>query len=286
MLKLLKDEEWGTLLGLEKASMTYGFADVGMVHRLSGLPRERVSFAMDKLERKGLVMKRGQNYVLNREAVEALALREYVKKDLIAALGAPIGKGKESDVYEALSEEGTKYALKFFKLGRISFTRVRKKRFIEKSDLRSWITVNYEAAKKEYTALKALRGLSDAFPVALVSNRSTVLLEELSGVRLSQRPELGDPRALMIDVLTAARVAFVKAGLINADLSEYNVLTDGLRVWIIDWPQAVPASHPNARELLERDVKVTVKFFNRAYGVEVDEAKAVGYVSGKVDSLE
>lgn len=286
ILKSLKAEEWKALEGLERALMAYGTADSGMVSRRSRVPHERTIFALDRLGKKGLVAGRGANYTLTREAIETLALRDYVRKDLISALGAVIAKGKESDVYETFDDEGSLFALKFFKLGRTSFTRVRKKRFIERSDMKSWITVNYEAARREYGALKKLRGLGASFPKAVAFNRSTVLLEELSGVRLTQRPDLDDPRAILDLCLHAARKAFVDAGLVNGDLSEYNILTDGLRVWLIDWPQAVPFSHPNSADLLRHDVTAVVRFFRRAYGVAVDEEAALSYVRGRSSSLE
>jgi RIO kinase 2 len=286
VLKSLKDEEWRTLAGLEEAATGHGTADIGRLARMSRLPLERVRFAVGQLERRGLVSRRGSGYALMKEAVEAMALRDYVKRDMIFALGAVIAKGKESDVYETLTEEGSPLALKFYKLGRTSFTRVRKKRFREEAEMRSWMTANYEAAKREYTALKRLEGLSPVFPRAIAFNRSTVLLEELSGVRLSQRPELEDPEAAARTVIESIREAFLKAGLVNADLSEYNILTTGAALWLIDWPQAVGASHPNCRELLEHDVTAVVRFFRKAYGVELDEKKALLFATGEEKNLK
>ncbi|HYC12055.1 MAG TPA: RIO1 family regulatory kinase/ATPase [Nitrososphaerales archaeon] len=286
VLKSLKDEEWKTLVGIERASSAHGTSDGGMISRLSRLPTERVSFALGQLEKKGLVRRRGLSFVLLREGVEAMALREYVKRDLVAALGAIIAKGKESDVYEAYTEEGGLYALKFFKLGRTSFTSVRKKRFREGADMKSWIAVNYEAARREYSALKKLEGLAKTFPKAYSYSRSTVLLEQLSGFRLSERPELSDPRSTLLAVLESVRLAYVKAGLINADLSEYNILTDGASTWLIDWPQAVDRSHPNSPELLRHDVGAVVGFFGRAYRVQLDLDAAYGFVKGERLALE
>jgi len=286
LLKSLKEEEWRTLVGLEEAASGHGTADVGRLSRMSRLPAERVRFAVEQLERREIVTRRGAGYGLTREAVEAMALRDYVKRDLIFALGAVIAKGKESDVYETLTEEGAPLALKFYKLGRTSFTRVRKKRFREGAEMRSWMTANYEAAKREYTALKKLQGLSSVFPRAIAFSRSTVLLEELAGVRLSQRPELTDPHAMVRTVLDSMRLAFLKARLVNADLSEYNILTTGESIWLIDWPQAVSVEHPNCEDLLRHDVSTVVRFFNRAYGVKLDEGVALAYVKGVRESLE
>ncbi len=280
VLKSLKAEEWRTLSGLEKASRGYGAADLGRLSRMSRLPPDRVRFAADSLTKRGLMTRRGAGYAVTREGVEAMALKEYADKDLIFALGAIIAKGKESDVYEALTEEGTAYALKFYKIGRTSFTRVRKTRMGERAEIRSWITANCEAARREYLALKALEGLSPAFPKAMAHSRTTVLLEELSGVRLSSRPYIEDPEAAERAVFGSIKLAYAKAGLVNADLSEYNVLTDGRSVWLIDWPQAVRASHPNALELLSHDVRSVSAFFRRAYGVESDPEAAIREIEG------
>ena len=215
-----------------------------------------------------------------------MALKDYVRKDLIFALGAIIAKGKESDVYEALTEEGTVYALKLYKIGRVSFTNVRKKRVRESAEFRSWMTANYDAARREYDALRKLEGLSPTFPKAVSYSRSTVLLEELGGVRLSQRPYLEDPEKSLRTILEAVRKAFLKAGLVNADLSEYNILTDGALVWLIDWPQAVSATHPNSSELLEHDVRAVMTFFHRAYRTDIEVEKAMRYVEGRSTRLE
>ena len=286
VLKSLKDEEWRTLAGLERSTSGYGTPDLGRLARMSRLPLERVRFATDALEKKGLAMRRGQGYVLTREGVEAMALKDYVKKDLIFALGAIIAKGKESDVYEALTEEGAVYALKLYKIGRISFTNVRKKRVRESAEFRSWMTANYDAARREYHALRKLEGLSPTFPRAVSYSRSTLLLEELSGVRLSQRPELENARSSLLTIMQAVRTAYLDAKLVNADLSEYNILTDGERLWLIDWPQAVAADHPNALELLGHDVRAVCTFFSRAFGVESDYERTMEFVCGRRASLE
>ena len=253
---------------------------------MSRLPLDRVKFATDALEKKGLASRRGQGYVLTREGVEIMALKDYVKKDLIFALGAIIAKGKESDVYEALTEEGTAYALKLYKIGRISFTSVRKKRVRESAEFKSWMTANYDAAKREYHALRSLEGLGRTFPKAIAYSRSTVLLQELSGVRLSQRPYLEDPPGALRTIIESMRTAYVKAGLVNADLSEYNVLTDGASVWLIHWPHADGRGHPNSGEMLLHDTRTVTLFFKRAYAVELNFHRAYDYISGKTSSLE
>ena len=256
-----------------------------MISRLARLPPERVNFALDKLSAKEMVRKKGVNFSMSQPALESLALREYVKRGLIGALGAIIAKGKESDVYEAFTDEGGLLALKFFKLGRTSFREVRRKRNIGKGELGGWIAVNYEAAKREYVSLKKLEGRSAVFPKPVAYSRSTVLLEELNGVRLTQMGKLTSPTKVLRTILHAARVAYLEAGLVNGDLSEYNILTDGEKIWIIDWPQSVDKDHPNAKELLTRDLRSVLKFFKRRYGVDMNEQGSFLYVTGEKSSL-
>jgi len=256
---------------------------VGAVSRLSNLPRDRAKFALSALNKKRLVGSKGDNYLMYTSALDLLALKHYADADRAMALGKLIAKGKESDVYEVLSARSELFALKFFRLGRSSFRDVRRKRASSTSETHSWVTSNYNAAKHEFAAIRKLRTVTENVPEAIDQDRHTVLLKELPGVRLAVRPELDDPDAILAMVLRTERDAYVKAGMINGDLSEYNILTEGTRVWLIDWPQWVSPGHPNAEELLKRDTRAVLQFFVRAYGVGLELERALSYVKGEWD---
>jgi RIO kinase 2 len=82
------------------------------------------------------------------------------------------------------------------------------------------------------------------------------------------------------------RRAFLDAGIVHGDLSEYNViLKPDMHVQIIDWPQFVTKDHPNAEDLLVRDVKNVLDSFRRKFKVKVNLNDAVDYVSGKTEKL-
>jgi RIO kinase 2 len=249
--------------------------------RASGQQRERIKFALNELNLRKLVGISGENYILYAPALDMLALKHYADRDYAISLGKLIAKGKESDVYEVLSAQSQLYALKLFRLGRTSFRDVQRKRSSAKFEANTWISSNYRAARQEFIALNKLADVTKNVPRVVDSDRHTVLLEELPGVRLSNRPELDDPSATLATILSTMRAARVKARMINGDLSEYNVLTDGVRAWLIDWPQWVPPTHPNADELLRHDVETILRFFSRAYGVESDLEKELLHVQGK-----
>jgi RIO kinase 2 len=275
----LRPEEWQALRALEKCTLGKATTSAESIAKVSGQPLDRVNFGLNELNKRKLIGS-GRTYEIYVPAVDLLALKFYADKDYAHALGKLIAKGKESDVYEVLSGKGDLYALKLFRLGRTSFRDVTRKRHASSKQLNTWIDINYEAAHREFHALARLSEVTKNVPVAVATNRHTVLLKELPGVRLTNRPELVDARKVLRLTMDTVRDAYLKAGMINGDLSEYNILTDGATVWLIDWPQWVGTDHPNAKELMKRDVGAVAKFFERSYGLSVDIDALVSYVTG------
>jgi RIO kinase 2 len=275
----LKPEEWQALRALEKCTLGKATTSAESIAKVSGQPLDWVNFGLNELNKRKLIGS-GRTYEIYVPAVDLLALKFYADKDYAHALGKLIAKGKESDVYEVLSGRGDLYALKLFRLGRTSFRDVTRKRHASSKQLNTWLDINYEAAHREFHALARLAEVTKNVPVAVATNRHTVLLKELPGVRLTNRPELVDARRVIREVMDTVRDAYTKAGMINGDLSEYNILTDGAAVWLIDWPQWVGADHPNAKELMKRDIGAVAKFFERSYGLSADIDALVGYVTG------
>jgi RIO kinase 1 len=55
------------------------------------------------------------------------------------------------------------------------------------------------------------------------------------------------------------------ADLVHGDLSEYNILMEDGKPFLIDLSQAVPLNHPLAEELLTRDVKNICRYFGKKF---------------------
>lgn len=102
------------------------------------------------------------------------------------------------------------------------------------------------------------------------------VLMEFIGDADGAAPRLAQARLADADVprawdqlLTTVR-ALTGAGLVHADLSPYNVLWWRGRVVVIDLPQAVEfATHPEAPELLQRDLRNVAAWFERR-GLVID----------------
>jgi RIO kinase 2 len=54
------------------------------------------------------------------------------------------------------------------------------------------------------------------------------------------------------------------------------------KVLIIDWPQSIRANHPNATDILRRDVEHVLKFFKRKFKTEYPIEQTLAYVMGQL----
>ena len=73
-------------------------------------------------------------------------------------------------------------------------------------------------------------------------------------------------------MLDMVAVAWQKANLVHADLSEYNILWHDGEPWFIDVGQGVTDQHPHSEEFLVRDVSRLVHWISKqGYDVELAE---------------
>jgi RIO kinase 1 len=90
-------------------------------------------------------------------------------------------------------------------------------------------------------------------------------------MNLSQDANENDLDSLLTDIRK-----MYKAGLVHADISEYNVLMSDPPT-LIDLGQGVVLSHPRAKEFLERDVRNILAFFGKL-GIKRDLAKMLEWI--------
>ncbi|MCJ7560850.1 serine/threonine-protein kinase RIO2, partial [Candidatus Bathyarchaeota archaeon] len=193
--------------------------------------------------------------------------------------------GKEADVYDALNPDGVRIAVKFHRLGRISFRQTRRKRGYTKEHA-SWLFQSRLAAEKEFQGLKLVYQHGIAVPEPLNQNRHAIAMGMIEGAELAKWREIPKPEKVLKEVMRNVKKAYLKAGVIHADLSEYNIiLKPDMHILIIDWPQYVMVDHPNAQQLLMRDVRNVLNFFSRKFSVKVKVKEACGYVTGKGKAL-
>lgn len=264
------------------------FVPKEQIAKFAKLPMDRVDFSLGKISKLNAIYRMKGAYVgytLNYTGYDCLAINAFVKAGVLEAFGKPLGVGKEADVFDALDPKGVRVAVKFHRLGRISFRQTRRKRGYMKEHA-SWLFQSRLAAEKEFKALKLVYAHGVAVPEPICQNRHAIVMGVIEGAELAMWKEVDDAAAVLNEILGNVKKTYLEAGIVHADLSEYNILLKAdMHVLIIDWPQYVTLDHPNTEDLLTRDIKNVLDFFERKFRLKADLQKAYDFVTGKVRTL-
>ncbi len=293
LLSELETEDFYLLSGVEQGMRFSEWVAREKLPDFSDLASEDADYRLERCLERGLIEKRTiqyEGYRLTFEGYDALALHTFAERETIDAVGGPLGVGKESDVYEVRSFQPM--ALKYHREGVTQFRAVDRER--EYTADREHVSDQYRArvaAEREHDTLRELYP-DVSVPRPVDQNRHAVVMEMMDGVELS-RAALEDDQVLVIldEILGELRTTH-DHGRVHADMSEYNVFVDEDGVTLFDWPQSVATDHPNADELLRRDVDNLLSHFEQKYpGVvremDVDRDRVVAAIAdGSFASVE
>jgi len=281
----LENEDFRVLQVIETAMSRHEFVSKEQVSKFTGFDLAReTDFRLSRLSKLGLIYRmRGAytGYTLNYSGYDCLAINAFVKANVLEAFGKSLGIGKEADVYDALTPKNERVAVKFHRLGRISFRQTERKRGYVKEHA-GWLFQSRLAAEKESQALKLLYPCGVAVPEPISQSRHVLVMGMIEGAELAKWKELSAPKRILKEILQNIRKTYLKIGIIHADLSEYNIiLRPDNHILIIDWPQYVTREHPNAQQLLTRDIKNILKYFKRKQKLETNLDDTLAYIMGK-----
>lgn len=196
-------------------------------------------------------------------------LYKLASKGYFDVLVGPISTGKEANVYSALL--GKEYvALKIYVITtsefktmwrylkgdpRFTFVKMRKRSIIP-----AW-------TRKEYSNLKRMHrcGVRVPKPIAFLNN---VLVMEFIGEKgiaapIAKKQPPKNPKAWFKKIIKYIALMYKKEDLIHGDISEYNIMNYNEEPVVIDVSQAVLKEHPLAEELLKKDIKNIIKWFEK-----------------------
>lgn len=283
VLKELQPEDFKVLHGVERGMMYHEYVPMKEIPKFSGLTIEEVSHRLSRVHGFKLVYRwvgPYTGYALNYDGYDCLALNTLVQANILQSLGKPLGIGKEADVYDALTVKDGRAAVKFHRLGRESFRKTRRVRgYVKGRGHAPWLYQSRLAAKREFKALTLLYPQEVSVPKPIAYNRHVLVMGMVEGDPLNTCNILPDAYKVLSEVVENLKAAYLKAGVIHSDLSEYNViLTPSLHVMIIDWPQWVSRDHPNADMLLRRDLSYILKYFRRKHNTSISLEEAIKYV--------
>ncbi len=285
----LEPEDLRVLLAVELGMSRHRYVPEKTIPNIAGLTERELEYRLPRLSHFKLIRRwkgRYTGYVLNTAGYDCLAINALVKASILEAFGKPLGVGKEADVYDALTPKGKRIAVKFHRLGRTSFRQTRRSRqYVSERRHISWLYQSRLAAEKEYEALKLVHPHGVAVPEPIAQNRHTVAMGMIEGAELVHYIEIPEAEKVLDEILLNVQKCYLEAGIIHADLSEFNIiLKPNWHILIIDWPQYVKRDHPDAEHLLKRDVHNITRFFRRKFNVKRKIKDSMAYVKGTTEN--
>ncbi|KAK4638734.1 Serine/threonine-protein kinase rio1 [Podospora bellae-mahoneyi] len=224
-----------------------------------------------------------------------MILLKMISRGIVSEVHGAISTGKEANVYGAVLDplDGTRplhRAIKIYKTAILVFKdreryitgEHRFKRGANKKNNREMVK---QWAEKEFRNLKRLHAAGIPCPEPLELKSHVLVMEFLGNKRGYAYPRLRDAtlsdegtenpwRPVYIQLLGIMRRLFRVCNLVHADLSEYNILYDKNKLYIIDVSQSVEHEHPRALEFLRMDIKNVGDFFRRK-GVDTLQDRAI-----------
>ena len=222
------------------------------------------------------------------------AAEEFLSEGLITEVLAPLKSGKEATTYLCRAGHGLGPQHAVLKVyhershrnfandavyqegrvilnGQVRRATAKKTEFGREAQSAMWVDHEYEVLSTLFDAgadvPEPFASNEHALLMAFVGE-GTVAAPQLQHAQLSRREAEG-----ALDRLAWNVQAWLGVHIIHADLSAFNVLWDGERPVIIDFPQAVDARFsPSARSLLERDLTNLGRYFGR-HGLTLDAAR-------------
>nr|XP_028605083.1 serine/threonine-protein kinase RIO2 isoform X4 [Podarcis muralis] len=273
LLRYLSREHFRVLTAVEMGMKNHEIVPASLIASIASLKHGGCNKILRELAKHRLLAyertKTVQGYRLTNGGYDYLALKTLSSRQVICSVGNQMGVGKESDIYIVANEEEQQLALKLHRLGRTSFRNLKNKRDYHKHrNKMSWLYLSRLAAMKEFAYMKALHDRKFPVPKPYDYNRHAVVMELVNGYPLCQVHHLEDPASLYSELMELI-VKLANHGLIHGDFNEFNLMLDSEdRVTMIDFPQMVSTSHPNAEWYFDRDVKCIRDFFMKRFSYE------------------
>ncbi|KAJ6798363.1 serine/threonine-protein kinase rio2 [Iris pallida] len=274
-LRYLSREDFKVLRAVEMGMTNHELVPAELVDRIAHLSCGGTYKVMKNLLKHKLLHHDSSKYDgfrLTYLGYDFLAIKTLVNRGVFSAVGRQIGVGKESDIFEVATEDGTILAMKLHRLGRTSFRAVKSKRdYLRRRSSHNWLYMSRLAALKEYAFMKALEENDFPVPTAVDCNRHCVIMSLVQGYPLVQVKQLQNPDEVF-DTIIHLVVRLAEHGLIHCDFNEFNIMIDDdEKITMIDFPQMVSVSHRNAKMYFDRDVECIFKFFSRRFNLSVEE---------------
>ena len=209
-------------------------------------------------------------------------LYKLLNRGALSELHGAISTGKEANVYLGFDGDGKPVAVKIYRVSTaetdfmleyiIGDPRFRNVKRRSRSLIPQWATKEFKNLKLYYEA-----GIRVPRPIDI--ERNVLIMEFIGDIEQSlpapllKNVEIPDPVKTFNEIIGMIQKGYTKAGLVHADLSEYNILWFDGPV-LIDVSQAVLLAHDFAKKYLFRDIQNIINFFKKL-GVETEDPEDI-----------
>jgi RIO kinase 1 len=196
------------------------------------------------------------------------ALNGLLHRREIDYLNGVVAAGKEARVYWGVAPDGAPRAVKIYLAASMEFKK--RLRYIagdrrfgkipnsSRGIIKLWV-------QKEYKNLQTASESRIRVPIPFSFNENVLIMEYI-GEPPAPAPIFAETDVDEADyewTIAMVKDLYQKAGLVHADLSEYNVFKTEKERVLFDMGSAVLTTHPESREMLLRDVTNMTRFFRK-----------------------
>ncbi|KAL6573404.1 hypothetical protein OROHE_001863 [Orobanche hederae] len=288
VLRDLSKEDFRVLTAVELGMRNHEIVPKELIARIASLKHGGTYKVLSILLKHKLVHHDSANYDgfrLTYLGYDFLAIKALVNRGVFAGVGRQIGVGKESDIFEVVTDDGTVLAMKLHRLGRTSFRAVKSKRdYLRHRSSFNWLYLSRLAALKEFAFMKVCftvgffvgrlwRNMVFLFhmlwiAIGIVLSCPSFKVIHFSASRVKQLQN----RETIFETILGLVVRLAEHGLIHCDFNEFNIMIDDdEKITMIDFPQMVSVSHKNANMYFDRDIECIFKFFRKRFNLSFDD---------------
>ncbi|XVF06837.1 hypothetical protein REPUB_Repub06bG0085400 [Reevesia pubescens] len=258
VLRYLSKDDLRVLTAVEMGMRNHEIVPSDLIDRIASLKHGGTYKVLKNLLKHKLLHHDSSKYDgfrLTYLGYDFLAIKTMVNRGVFTEVGRQIGVGKESNIFEVVSEDGTEMAMKLHRLGRTSFRAVKSKRdYLRHRSSFNWLYLYLLAALKEYAFMKALEEHGFPVPNVVDCNRHCVVMSLIQVSHIfaliytnNKVPDLvkqlHNPETVF-ETIIGLVVRLAEHGLIHCDFNEFNIMIDDdEKVTMIDFLPMVSVSH-------------------------------------------
>ena len=203
-----------------------------------------------------------------------MILFKILNKGVICEINGCISTGKEANVYHSTNANGDERAVKVYKTSILTF-KDRDRYVTGEFRFRHGYCKHNPRKMVKTWAEKEMRNLTRMYQANIpcpepIILRSHVLVMGFIGTDGWPAPLLKDvtlseskARELYLQCIQIIRNIYWKCRLVHADLSEFNMLYQADKLYVIDVSQSVEHDHPHALDFLRKDCTNVTDFFKK-----------------------